>query len=47
MCGSTTWLLLDGTSRLEALENGIEAIAYACEDCGFMRWHRADKAEHS
>jgi len=26
-----------------ALEVGLEAIAYSCDECGFMRWHRLDK----
>ncbi len=45
MCSSTTWMLLDGHSRLQALEGGLEALAYSCEECGFIRWHRMDKAE--
>jgi hypothetical protein len=45
MCGSTTWVLLDGHSTLQALEGGLEALAYSCEECGFIRWHRMDKAE--
>ena len=47
MCGSTTWILLEGTSVLQALEGGLLALAYSCTECGFIRWHRADKAEHS
>jgi len=43
MCGHTTWLLLDGHSTLQALEGGLEALAYSCENCGFIRWHRMDK----
>jgi predicted RNA-binding Zn-ribbon protein involved in translation (DUF1610 family) len=43
MCGHTTWVLLDGYSTLQALEGGLEALAYSCENCGFIRWHRADK----
>jgi hypothetical protein len=45
MCGGTTWILLDGVSTLMALEGGLEAIAYSCDDCGFIRWHRRDKVE--
>ena len=45
MCGSTTWVLLDGHSTLQALEGGLEALAYSCDECGFIRWHRMDKAE--
>ena len=47
MCGSETWILLDGRSLLQALEGGLEALAYSCKQCGFIRWHRADKAEQS
>jgi ribosomal protein S27AE len=47
MCGSEKWTLLEGRSLLQALEGGLEALAYSCERCGFIRWHRADKAEHS
>ena len=47
MCGSVGWILLDGMSKLQALEGGLEAIAYSCENCGFIRWHRRDKAEQS
>ena len=47
MCGHDTWILLEGTSVLQALEGGLHAIAYSCDECGFMRWHRADKAERS
>jgi ribosomal protein S27AE len=43
MCGYTTWVLLDGHSTLQALEGGLEALAYSCEKCGFIRWHRMDK----
>jgi predicted RNA-binding Zn-ribbon protein involved in translation (DUF1610 family) len=45
MCGSTDWILLDGISTLQALEGGLQAIAYSCDECGFMRWHRLDKIE--
>jgi ribosomal protein S27AE len=45
MCGSTTWVLLDGHSTLQALEGGLEALAYSCNTCGFIRWHRMDKTE--
>jgi len=41
--GGTQWILLDGVSTLMALEGGLEAIAYSCDECGFMRWHRLDK----
>jgi len=44
MCGHTTWVLLDGHSLLQALEGGLEALAYSCDACGFIRWHRLDKA---
>jgi predicted RNA-binding Zn-ribbon protein involved in translation (DUF1610 family) len=44
MCGHTTWVLLDGHSTLQALEGGLEALAYSCENCGFIRWHRMDTA---
>jgi hypothetical protein len=47
LCGHTQWILLDGQSTLQALEGGLEAIAYSCNECGFIRWHRADMAEHS
>jgi hypothetical protein len=30
-------------STLQALEGGLQAVAYSCDDCGFIRWHRADK----
>jgi predicted RNA-binding Zn-ribbon protein involved in translation (DUF1610 family) len=45
MCGSSSWTLLDGVSTLQALEGGLQAIAYSCNECGFMRWHRRDKVE--
>ncbi len=45
MCGNTTWILLDGYSTLQALEGGLEALAYSCDECGFIRWHRMDKTE--
>jgi hypothetical protein len=45
MCGNTTWILLDGVSVLQALEGGLEALAFSCVECGFIRWHRRDKAE--
>jgi len=45
MCGHTTWILLDGHSTLQALEGGLEALAYSCDECGFIRWHRMDKTE--
>jgi predicted RNA-binding Zn-ribbon protein involved in translation (DUF1610 family) len=44
MCGHTTWILLDGYSVLKALEGGLEALAYSCDECGFIRWHRIDKS---
>ena len=44
MCGNTRWTLLDGTSELKALEGGLLAIALSCDECGFLRWHRADIA---
>jgi predicted RNA-binding Zn-ribbon protein involved in translation (DUF1610 family) len=47
MCGRTTWILLEGRSLLQALEGGLEAVAFSCEECGFIRWHRADKAERA
>jgi ribosomal protein S27AE len=47
MCGNARWILLDGVSTLQALEGGIRALAYSCTNCGFMRWHRVDKAERS
>jgi ribosomal protein S27AE len=47
MCGGTKWILLDGMSTLQALEGGLTALAYSCEECGFIRWHRTDKAERS
>jgi len=47
MCGQTAWILLDGISTLQALEGGLQAFAYSCEGCGFLRWHRADKVEAS
>jgi hypothetical protein len=47
MCSSTTWILLDGMSTLQALEGGLQARAYSCDECGFIRWHRADKAERA
>ena len=46
-CGGAAWILLDGRSLLQALEGGLEALAYSCDECGFIRWHRADKAERS
>jgi hypothetical protein len=46
MCGHSTWILLDGHSKLQALEGGLEALAYSCDECGFIRWHRMDK-EHA
>ncbi len=45
MCGGSKWILLDGVSTLQALEGGIQAIAYSCDECGFMRWHRRDKVK--
>jgi ribosomal protein S27AE len=45
MCGGSTWILLDGVSTLQALEGGLQAIAYSCDKCGFMRWHRRDKVD--
>jgi hypothetical protein len=45
MCGGTEWILLDGLSVLQALEGGLEAVAFSCDECGFIRWHRADKAQ--
>jgi predicted RNA-binding Zn-ribbon protein involved in translation (DUF1610 family) len=45
MCGHKTWILLDGYSVLQALEGGLRAMAYSCDECGFIRWHRADKTE--
>ena len=47
MCGSTLWILLDGMSTLQALEGGLEAISLSCEECGFIRWHRADKVDQA
>jgi hypothetical protein len=47
MCGHTTWILLDGISTLQALEGGLRAVAYSCNACGFIRWHREDKVERS
>jgi ribosomal protein S27AE len=47
MCEHTTWILLDGISTLQALEGGLQARAYSCDRCGFMRWHRLDKDERS
>ena len=38
MCGSETWILLDGRSLLQALEGGLEALAYSCTQCGFIRY---------
>jgi hypothetical protein len=46
MCGSTTWILLDGVSVLQALEGGLQALAFSCDVCGFIRCHRRDIAEH-
>jgi hypothetical protein len=45
MCGGSKWILLDGVSMLQALEGGLEAVAYSCDQCGFMRWHRRDKVQ--
>jgi hypothetical protein len=45
MCDASKWILLDGVSTLQALEGGLQAIAYSCDECGFMRWHRLDKVE--
>jgi hypothetical protein len=47
MCGSTTWILLEGESMLQALEGGLAALAFSCDECGFIRWHRTDKAERA
>jgi hypothetical protein len=47
MCGNTAWILLDGVSVLQALEGGLEARAYSCDACGFIRWHRMDTDERS
>jgi ribosomal protein S27AE len=47
MCGSTAWVLLDGVSILQALEDGIRAIVFSCDECGFMRWHREDKTDRA
>jgi hypothetical protein len=30
---------------LQALEGGLRAVAYSCDECGFIRWQRADKTE--
>ena len=32
---------------LQALEGGLAAIALSCDECGFIRWHRSDKAERA
>jgi predicted RNA-binding Zn-ribbon protein involved in translation (DUF1610 family) len=45
MCGGSKWILLDGVSTLQALEGGLQALAYSCDECGFMRWHRRDKVQ--
>jgi hypothetical protein len=45
MCGHDTWILLDGFSLLQALEGGLRALAYSCDGCGFIRWHRMDTDE--
>jgi ribosomal protein S27AE len=45
LCGHTTWFLLDGVSTLQGLEGGLRALAYSCDRCGFIRWHREDKVE--
>jgi len=45
MCGATTWVLLDGVSMLQALEGGLQALAFSCDRCGFIRWHRKDKVD--
>jgi ribosomal protein S27AE len=45
MCGHATWTLLDGYSTLQALEGGLQALAYSCDQCGFIRWHRMDMTE--
>ena len=45
MCGATTWILLDGMSTLQALEGGLQALAFSCDRCGFIRWHRKDKVD--
>jgi ribosomal protein S27AE len=45
MCAGSKWILLDGVSTLQALEGGLQAIAYSCDRCGFIRWHRSDKVE--
>jgi hypothetical protein len=45
MCAGSKWILLDGVSTLQALEGGLQAIAYSCDGCGFIRWHRSDKVE--
>jgi hypothetical protein len=47
MCGGKTWILLEGRSVLQALEGGLEALAFSCDECGFIRWHRTDKAERA
>ena len=47
MCGGTRWILLDGHSTLQALEGGLQAPAFSCDECGFIRWHRMDKAERA
>jgi ribosomal protein S27AE len=45
MCGATTWIVLDGMSTLQALEGGLQALAFSCDRCGFIRWHRKDKVD--
>jgi hypothetical protein len=45
MCGATTWILLDGMSTLKALEGGLQAVAFSCDRCGFIRWHRKNKVD--
>ena len=45
MCAGSKWILLDGVSTLQALEGGLQAIAYSCDRCGFIRWHGSDKVE--
>jgi hypothetical protein len=47
MCSHHTWTLLDGFSLLQALEGGLRALAYSCDECGFIRWHRMDADEGS
>ena len=38
-------LALTDDEILTAVEGGLKALAYSCDRCGFIRWHRMDRTE--